>query len=128
MALAWSADVGVAMEENKRVRFALPEEGALLLVDNFAILKSSAKQAMGESFINFLLRPDVAARISNYSLYASTSSAARPFIHREILKGPASLEPPRDKTFHLEYVEEAEAVYHQVWADVTGSTQPAQRR
>jgi putrescine transport system substrate-binding protein len=46
------------------VRFAIPKEGAPMSLDAFAIPASAPHLAQAQGFINFMLRPDVAARNS----------------------------------------------------------------
>jgi putrescine transport system substrate-binding protein len=46
------------------VRFAIPKEGAPISLDAFAIPASAPHLALAQAFINFMLRPDIAARNS----------------------------------------------------------------
>jgi len=98
LAQATGADTGWAALRNGRIRFSLPEEGVIGSVDSFVILKdggSSAKPNIGacRTLLSYLLRPENAARMVNFSKYASTEEAAAPFIDPEIRNGPAYMRP-----------------------------------
>lgn len=49
------------------VEYVIPEEGTNLWMDGWVIPKNAAHPALAEKWINFLCRPDVAAKISNTS-------------------------------------------------------------
>ena len=59
--MSWNADAFPIMLENKDLKFVYPKEGAILSIDNFAILKSSKNKDNAYKFINFLLKPEIAA-------------------------------------------------------------------
>lgn len=65
------------VEKNSDVHYVLPEEGGSLWVDGLAIAKGAPHQDAAYAFINFLLRPDVAAMATNDGGLASANSAAQ---------------------------------------------------
>jgi spermidine/putrescine-binding protein len=88
--------------KNEHIGFALPGEGVLGTAECFVILnysRSAEKRNIGacRAFLNYLLRPQNAAKMVDYSKYASTESAATAFIDREVRNG-ASYIRPRDLT------------------------------
>ncbi len=98
LAQASSADAAWAGVRNSNVRFFIPDEGAPGTVDCFVILNyghSTAKPHITacRTFLNYLLRTENAAKMVNFSKYASTEEAAAPFIDREILNGPSYVRP-----------------------------------
>jgi spermidine/putrescine transport system substrate-binding protein len=76
LAHAWS---GMAMQAhnglgsdfsgNPDITFAMPKEGGMIWMDNMAILKDSPNAYTAHAFINFLMRPEVAARNAEYIGY-----------------------------------------------------------
>jgi len=71
LALAWNGDVLVVQDENPDVEFINPKDGALFWVDFIVIPKNAKHVKEAHEFINFLLRPDIAAKNVEYVLYAS---------------------------------------------------------
>ncbi len=71
LAQAWSGDVLVVQEENPNVQFINPKDGALFWVDYIVVPKNSAHPDLAYAFINYLLRPEVAAKNVKYVWYAS---------------------------------------------------------
>ncbi|MCE4627540.1 MAG: spermidine/putrescine ABC transporter substrate-binding protein [Desulfurococcales archaeon] len=72
LAQAWNGDVLVVQEANPSVSFVNPEDGALLWVDYMVIPKDAKNVELAHKFINFLLRPDIAAMNVKYVWYASS--------------------------------------------------------
>ena len=102
LAQASSADAAWAAVRNSNVRFFIPDEGAPGAVDCFVILNfghstDKPHTTACRTFLNYLLRPENAAKMVNFSKYASTEKAAAPFIDREVLNG-ASYARPVDMT------------------------------
>lgn len=100
LALGWSGDVfqaktraKEAAEKTKKppvnVAYVIPKEGALMWFDNFAIPKDAKNVDNALTFINYMLRPEVAAKNSNYISYASGNLEAQKSIDEAILKNPA---------------------------------------
>jgi spermidine/putrescine transport system substrate-binding protein len=56
--------------------YAIPDEGALIWIDNLAVPKGAPNQHLAEVFIDYLLQPQVSADISNYTAYASPNRIA----------------------------------------------------
>lgn len=56
--------------------YAIPNEGALLWVDNLAIPVGAPNKALAEVFIDYILDRQVGADISNYTAYASPNQAS----------------------------------------------------
>lgn len=120
MAHAWSGDIFMVAEEDERLWYAIPREGGTIWADNLCIPANAPNKETAEVFINFLLRPDIAARNSNYTWYASPNAAAVEFIDPEILEEPA-IYPPPDVMERLEWIEdvgEAAPLYERIWTEV----------
>jgi putrescine transport system substrate-binding protein len=64
--------------------YAIPKEGAQLWFDNLAIPKDAPDPAEAHELINYLLKPEVAAKNSNYVSYANGDVPSQ-FIDKSIL-------------------------------------------
>ncbi len=101
LALTWSGEAGVTMEENENLNFALPKEGSNLWIDAMAIPKSSKNKKGAEAFINFMCRDDIALKNMEYTGYTSGNINVKDMIDTEWANSPAAY-PPKD------YVEKCE--------------------
>jgi spermidine/putrescine transport system substrate-binding protein len=73
----WSGDVLQVMKENPDLRYAIPKEGSIIWTDNIVILKDAPHPDRAKTFINFLLEPQISAKISNFTHYGSPNLTAR---------------------------------------------------
>jgi spermidine/putrescine-binding protein len=120
LAHGYSGDVFMAAVEAPQIWYAIPKEGATLWTDNLCIPKTAPSQYTAEMFINFLLRPEMGAQISNYTWYASPNKAAEQYISTEILDDPAIYPPPEvmDKLEFIRDLGETTATYDRIWTEI----------
>jgi putrescine transport system substrate-binding protein len=91
LVVGFSGDVKQAQKRAAEARnsveiaYAIPKEGAQLWFDNLAIPRDSKNVAEAHEFINFLQRPEVAAKNSNFISYANGNLASQKFIDKAIL-------------------------------------------
>lgn len=83
MALTWSGDAYLLIAENPNLDFAIPKEGTNLWFDGIAIPKTSQNVELAHEFINFLMRPEIAAKNSDYIKFSSPNAAALPLLPEE---------------------------------------------
>jgi putrescine transport system substrate-binding protein len=92
LVLGYSGDVKQAQKraaEAKsgiQIAYAIPKEGAQLWFDNLAIPKDAKNVAEAHALIDYLLRPDVAAKNSNVISYANGNAASRALIDKAIIE------------------------------------------
>jgi putrescine transport system substrate-binding protein len=100
VAIGYSGDVlqakSRAQEAKSQVRlaYALPKEGSQVWFDLFTIPADAPNPAAAYSFLNFMLRPDVIARASNYTKYANANAAATRLVDPAVRDDPAAYPPP----------------------------------
>ncbi|MGA7726491.1 MAG: spermidine/putrescine ABC transporter substrate-binding protein [Opitutaceae bacterium] len=133
MALAWTSDATVAMVGNKElrvprnldIRFALPEEGTIISRKCFVLVKGP-NSVGAEKFLNYLLRPNVAGRVTSYSYCATTVKDASYYVEGGILNSPSFfLHPTPEKNFFLEDTDsKTDALYAEVWDEVRNALHP----
>ena len=91
LVVGWSGDVKQAQKRAAEAKngieigYAIPKEGAQMWFDNLAIPKDAEHVPEAYAFIDFLLRPDVAAKNSNLVSYANGNLASRKFIDKAVL-------------------------------------------
>ena len=84
----YAGDYLLMVEENPDLAFYYPEEGFNLFVDAVCIPKGSEHKAEAETFINFLLSPEICGQNLEYLGYSSPSSAAKEFMDPEVASDP----------------------------------------
>jgi len=101
VALSWAGDVATARERAKAagkatlIAYSIPKEGTVEFYDVLAIPADAPHPGNAHLFINYLLRPDVAARNSNATNYATPVVAAIASI-RDTLRNDPGVYPPRE--------------------------------
>ncbi len=94
LAVGFSGDVKQAQKRaaeaknGVEVAYAIPKEGAQLWFDNLAIPKDAKNVAQAHAFINYLQKPEVAAKNSNLISYANGNLASQKLIDKEVLDDP----------------------------------------
>jgi putrescine transport system substrate-binding protein len=90
LVLGYSGDIKQAQKRATEAKngveigYAIPKEGALLWFDNLAIPKDAKNVADAHVLINYLLKPEVAAKNSNFLAYANGNVASQPLIDKSI--------------------------------------------
>jgi putrescine transport system substrate-binding protein len=91
LAVGWSGDVKQAQKRAAEAKngveigYAIPQEGAQMWFDNLAIPKDAKHVPEAYAFIDYLLRPEVAAKNSNFISYANGNQASQKFIEKAVL-------------------------------------------
>lgn len=117
IAHGWSGEFFTARKENPDIGFAIPREGTFLFVDNLVIPKGARSPYTAEVFINYLLRPDVAAKNAAFLRYPTPNAEALKLIDPQ-LEG-ANLRLPEDVAFHaVEDLGDAGRLYERIWIEL----------
>src|SRR4029078_12137747 len=67
------------------IHYSIPKGGAQMWFDNFAIPKDAPHVDEAHAFIDYMLRPEVAAKNSNFISYANGNLASQPLIDKSVL-------------------------------------------
>ena len=113
----WSGDAFKAHQGNPKIQYIYPQEGASLWVDNFAIPAKSNNKLNAHRFIDYMLRPEVAALCVKELGYASANLSARALINKDLLDNPIIF-PPDTVLKQAEFqkdVDEATQLYRLYW-------------
>ena len=106
LSIGYSGDVFIARDAaaeaaaGVEVTYVIPKEGALKWFDLFAIPADAPHVENAYKFIDFMLRPDIAAANTNYVFYASGNKAAFDLIDAEVKNDPA-IYPPAEVSAKL---------------------------
>ncbi|HEX5755678.1 MAG TPA: polyamine ABC transporter substrate-binding protein [Arenimonas sp.] len=98
VAMGYSGDIFIAAgkaeeaETGAEILYVIPKEGAMRWVDVMAIPADAQHKDAAHAFIDYLLRPEVAASISDYVAYATPVQPAIPLVDPEIA-GDTSIYP-----------------------------------
>lgn len=128
IAVGYSGDILQARdraEEAKNgveVGYHIPKEGAQMWFDQMAIPADAKHVEEAHVFLNYILKPEVIAKASNYVNYANGNLASQEFIDPEI-KGDTSIFPDEDTLKRLfvkkSYDAKTQRVVTRVWTKVT---------
>ncbi len=94
LALDYSGDVAQASARAKEagkgidVSYVMPKEGAEIGFDMLAIPSDAPHKDTALAFINFVLRPDVMARITDATRYPNAIPATRALVRPDLLNDP----------------------------------------
>ena len=95
LSIGWSGDVlqardrAAEADNGVRVQYAIPDEGALMWFDNMAIPKDAPHPENAHTFINYMMRPKVIAKASNYVYYANGNKASQEYLKDDVINDPA---------------------------------------
>ncbi len=89
--VGWSGDVKQAQNRAEeahngiQIGYAIPKEGAQMFFDNLAIPADARNVAEAHELINYLYRPEVAARNSDFLAYANGNLASQKLIGPKVI-------------------------------------------
>jgi putrescine transport system substrate-binding protein len=95
LAVGWSGDVFQARDrateanQGVEIAYSVPKEGAEMWFDQMAIPADAPHVAEAHEFLNYMMKPEVIAKSSNYVFYANGNKASQEFINKEILEDPS---------------------------------------
>jgi len=103
IAVGYSGDVMQARDRAAEagkpidIRYSIPREGALMWFDMLAVPADARHPHNAHAFINYLLRPEVAAANANFVSYATANAAAMPMVDEELRNDPGVFPTPEVK-------------------------------
>jgi putrescine transport system substrate-binding protein len=95
LTMAWSGDIfqardrAVEASNGIKIDYKIPREGTMMFFDMLAIPKDAKNVDNAHAFINYLMRPEVAAKNTDLVNYASFNVPAQKLIKAEILGNSA---------------------------------------
>jgi len=92
--MGYSGDINIARQralETKSghdIQALIPPTGATLFFDTMAIPKDAKNVKNAHLFINYILRPEVHASLTNKVFYANPNQASKKFVKKEVAENP----------------------------------------
>lgn len=108
LAVGYSGDMLVATKrateagKPQTIEYRLPKEGNLVWFDTLAIPADAPNPVAAHAFINFVMRPDIAAKAANETGFSTANLAALPMVD-EAIRGNPNYYPTAEAAakFHL---------------------------
>jgi putrescine transport system substrate-binding protein len=103
LALGWSGDVLQARDraaeagQGNVIKYFVPKEGTIIWFDMYAIPADAPHPDNAHAFINFMMKPEVAAANSNFVNYATGNAASIPLVNEDVRNDPGVYPPPEVK-------------------------------
>ncbi len=94
VALGWSGDMNMARQRaiegktGEKIEVLVPKSGAVLFFDVMVIPADAPHPGNAHKFINYILRPDVHASLTNKVFYANPNKESRKLVKKEIADNP----------------------------------------
>lgn len=121
IAVEYMGDIVQVSKENPDIQYIIPQEGAVLWTDNMCIPAQARHKDLAEQFINYILDPQVGARLSNYIHYASPNAASLAYLDEEDRTNPIIYPPQevRDRLFFVvDLGDKTSQLYDTAWEAV----------
>ena len=111
----WNGDTAQARAAEPAIRYVLPREGSMIYLDSMAIPRTAPHPRAAHEFLNYMLRPGVAAALAERTGYGSPNQAA--LTRQSDLLAP----PSEEELARLEYQEdlgEATELWDRIWTEI----------
>lgn len=123
LSLGWSGDAAKLKAQGVPVRYVIPKEGAQVWEYDWAIPRRAPDPGTAHLFINFMLRPDIAAQEALYTRYATANRTALTLLGED-LRDDRAIYPPPDDLARLERTrpidEHGAARRADLWQEIRG--------
>ena len=121
---AWSGNVLQVMAENPHVHYVLPDEGGSMWVDSYSIPTGAVNIDAAYAFINYLLKPEVAVKVTTLTKIATAVDEAKAMLPEDIASN-AAIFPPAERLAKADFIVflgDAMNYYQDGWTRVKAST------
>lgn len=120
LAVVWSGDAVAMIRENDNLEYVIPKEGSNLWFDNMVIPKNSKNKELAECFINFMNRPEIAARNTDYIGYSTPNCKAMELLPEDIINSKVAY-PSDEEMGNVEIFKDPKdiiKVYDEIWLEI----------
>ncbi|MCB1384899.1 MAG: polyamine ABC transporter substrate-binding protein [Nitratireductor sp.] len=128
LAVGWSGDVlqardrAAEADNGVEVAYSIPKEGALMWFDQMAIPADATNVEEAHTFLNYIMRPEVMAKASNYVQYANGNKASMALLEPDLLNDPG-VYPTEEATkklyTKLAYDPKTQRLATRLWTKIT---------
>ncbi len=94
VALGWSGDINIARQRaidgktGQNIQALIPKNGGILFFDVMVIPADAPRPGNAQKFINYILRPEVHASLTNKVFYANPNAESKKFVKPEVASNP----------------------------------------
>jgi putrescine transport system substrate-binding protein len=103
IAVGWSGDVLQSRDRAEEagqgnvIKYVVPKEGTIMWFDMYAIPADAPHPNNAHAFINYMMKPEVAAANSNFVNYATGNAASVALVDEAVRNDPGVYPPPEVK-------------------------------
>ena len=108
------------IRENENLDYVIPKEGSNLWFDNMVIPKTCKNKELAHEFINFMQRPEIAARNTEYIGYSTPNYKAIELLPDYIVNSRVAY-PTEEDIKDLEIFKDIKdflKVYDEIWLEI----------
>ncbi len=116
LALIYSGEAKIAIDQNPNLAYVIPKEGANKWVDSFVIVKGTAHLDAAQKFVNFMCRPNIALRNMSATGYTSPVSGSWAEFCDNTIMFPSKEELNRSEAFL--YDSASMQKYTAIWKEI----------
>ncbi len=120
VAYGYSGDTYQMSDGNPAITYILPTAGSMQFFDNLVIPKDAPHLALAQKFVDYILRPQVSADITNATDYGNPNAAALPLIDESLRSNP-SVFPSAAALKKMHFVQDLGddvAIYDEAWQEI----------
>ncbi|MCV2371272.1 polyamine ABC transporter substrate-binding protein [Roseateles oligotrophus] len=95
LALGFSGDINIARQRaidgktGQKIEALIPKTGGIIFMDVMVIPADAPRPGNAHKFINYILRPEVHASLSNKVFYANPNKESKKFVKPEVANNPS---------------------------------------
>ncbi len=118
--MLWNGEAYKASKANPNLHYIYPEEGAVMWMDTLVIPSTARNIDAAHKMIDFLLRPDIAVRLSVATGYATPNKAAIRKLPDDI-RNNTTIYPPESALEKAEFIYDvgtSAALYEEAWTQL----------
>ncbi|WP_088241350.1 ABC transporter substrate-binding protein [Calothrix rhizosoleniae] len=123
LAMCYSGDAVNIIKENSKFKYVIPQSGSSLWTDTITIPTTSANIDGAYAWINFILQPEIGAKMSDRLGIATPNQAGFELLPKEV-QNNTTLFPPQsiiDKCDRITPLGKIEELYERYWTELTSS-------
>ena len=124
-AVAWSGDIFQLLSSNPKLKWAIPDKGAMIWTDNMIIPKGGSA-ATASTYMNFVYDPKIAAQIAAYVAYVPPVKGTKEELAKidpDLANSPLVFPSDADlaKTYQFDSAALNNQTYIEQWQQVLGA-------
>ena len=118
--MIWNGFSAKGRAEGVPIEYAYPRQGFVVWMDNVVLLKDAPNRAAALKFMDFLLRPENAAAVTNFARYSAGVKGVQEHLDADLVSSPEN-NPPADApagTFVEVCSAEIQQMYDSIWTQL----------